>query len=502
MLRLPMNSAGDESRTPFGIPGLDDVLYGGMPRHTLFFVEGQPGAGKTTLALQFVLEGVRRGETSLLVSNAESEAELHRVAASHGWELEGLRVMPWQDDGGEGADAAAQYTLFPAAEVEVEETLTNLFQRIDELRPARLVIDSIAILRLSARDPAFYRQQIQRLRDFLRSRSCTTLLVDDVDGAENNTRTRTLADGVLELEQRVVHYGGERRRIRVRKVRGSRYIDGSHDFAIRTGGIVVFPRLVAMQHDRVDGAEPARSGAAELDALAGGGLPRGTSTLIMGPAGCGKSTLASLYVQAAMERGERAAAFLFDESEVTWLQRSEGLGLAVRAGVEDGRVRLVHLDPAELSPGELAHRVVRQVDEEESRVVVIDTLNGYFHAAVEESTVLLHLRELLSYLSRRGVVTLMVLTQHGLLGTEMTTPMDVSFIADNVFLLRYFEAAGTVRQALSMVKKRTGPHERTIRELYLRRGAIGLSQPLAQFSGVLTGSPVLTGHRAIEIERT
>jgi circadian clock protein KaiC len=493
-----MSSPGDAPRLSFGVAGLDGILQGGIPRDTLFLVQGAPGAGKTTLGLQFLLEGAYQGEACLLVSNAETAKELAAIAASHGWDLGGIEIIRAEEESSEKASDASDYTLFPAAEVEVGESLAYLFAQFERVSPRRLVIDSISGLRVLAREPAFYRRQLQRLREFLSARSCTTILLDDAGAGEANVRTQTIAHGFLELEQVSRDYGGERRRLRVRKLRGSGYVGGYHDFVIETGGVRVYPRLVAAQSATVGEDEPARSGVAELDAHAGGGLGRGSSTLLMGPAGAGKSTLATLYMHQAATQGERSALYLFDESEHSFVQRSRGLGLDVDPHIEAGRILLTYVDPAELTPGQIAHRIVEQVERQGVRLVTIDSLNGYLHGAQQEHALLLHLRELLSYLSRQGVVSLLVLTQHGILGAEMSTPVDVSFIADNVFLLRFFEARGAVRQALSMVKRRAGPHERTIRELLLEPGRVRVGKPLADFSGVLGGTPTFAGRSASE----
>lgn len=482
----------------FGVFGLDQIFAEGIPRETLLLLQGVPGSGKTTLALQFLLHGVAKGEVSLLVSNAETPAQLDSVAASHGWSLGGLAILNWseQTEGGNDADAA-DYTLFPEAEVEVGETLGQLFAEVERVRPARLVIDTISALRALAPTPAYYRRQLRRLRTFLAPYGCTTVIIDDGLVTEKDARSQTLADGIIELQQVDLHYGGDRRRLRVRKMRGTTYIGGYHDFRIEKGGIAVFPRLVAsLREEEYTGEEPALSGVAALDGLVGGGLPRGSSTLIMGPAGSGKSTLAATYIRAAAARGERAALCLFDESVRTCFSRCRGLGIDMEGLVSSGQVVVDHIDPAERTPGEISGLLVRQVEECNVRFVVLDTLNGYLQSAAEEPMVLLHLRELLTYLSRRRVVTVLILTQHGILGAEMATPVDVSFLADNVLLLRFFEAQGSIRQVISVVKKREGRHERTIREFSMGPDGIHLGEPLTDFAGLLSGTPFRTGPAA------
>jgi circadian clock protein KaiC len=478
-------------RVPFGIEGLDQVFAGGIPRGTLLLVEGRPGTGKTTIALQILIHGAAIGETCMLASNAERPEQLHAIAATHGWSLDGVRITEWREPAGTEDDQG--YTLFPESEVEVGESLESLFAEIERNRPTLLVIDTISALRVLAPTPAFYRRQLRRIRDFLAARQCTTLVLDDASVNEMDARSQTLSDGILELRHIDFEYGADRRRLRVRKLRASTYVGGAHDFVIEKGGLVVFPRLLAPAIKHVPQREPMTSGVAGLDALSGGGLPRGTCTLITGPAGAGKSTLAAAYASAAAERGERSSIILFDESVENHLARSKGLGLDVAGAMDAGLIQLLALDPAEFSPGQIGHLLARQVAEEGVALVVIDTLNGYMHSALEEPAVLLQLRELLSYLGRQQVVTLLTLTQHGILGTDMTPPVDVSYLADNVFLLRYFESGGRIRQALSMVKKRTGVHERAIRELLMTGEGISVGEPLEDFARVLTGSPVYRG---------
>ncbi|HSO06376.1 MAG TPA: ATPase domain-containing protein [Pelomicrobium sp.] len=485
-----MPATDETGRPPFGVPGLDEVFHDGIPPDSLVLVEGPPGSGKTTLGLQFLLQGVRDGETCLLLTNAESPGQLERIAASHGWSLEGLHVVDWNEPADHRpGNGGAEYTLFPEAEVEVGETLRVLFAEIERLRPTRLVIDTISLLRLLAPSPAFHRRQLRRIREAVAGRSCATLVIDDAQPTEKGLRGQTLVDGVVELTRAEFLYGGDRRQLRVRKLRGATYIGGAHDMKLIKGGLVVYPRLVAAEHATVDGLPPAVAGLEALDRLAGAGLPRGSSTLVAGPAGTGKSTLCAAYASAAARRGERCAVYLFDETPESFLARAEKLGLGLASAAESGRLFLRNLDPAELTPGEIAHRIVHQVKEDGVRLVVIDTVNGYLQSAAEEPMVMLHLRELLSFLGRSGVVTLLVLTQHGLLAPESAMPVDLSYMADNIFLLRFFEMEGGVRKALSVVKRRSGPHETTIRELCMTERGITLSPPLKEFSRVLGERP-------------
>jgi circadian clock protein KaiC len=478
-------------RIPSGVPGLDEVLQGGLPRGALLLIEGPPGSGKTTFGLQFLLQGIREGETCLLASNAETFEQLKSIAASHAWKLDGLHVTEFAEPAaGTGDDEGSGYTLFPEAEVDVGETLQHLFTEIERLRPTRLVFDTISVLRILAPTSGFYRKQLRRIRDFMLAQSCTTLMLDEASRTgEKDVRGQTLADGIVDLQLLEFIYGADRRQLKVRKLRGCSYFSGTHDFNIVTGGLVVFPRLVARAHAEVPNFEPLSSGVAQIDTLLSGGLPRGSCTLVMGPAGSGKSTLATVYAMAAAKRGEHCSVLLFDESAESHIARSQGLGFDIAAEIDAGRMRVKDLDPAELSPGQIAHLLVRQVEEDNVGLIVIDTLNGYLQSAAGEPAVFLHLRELMSYLNRRRVVTLLTLTEHGILGSDRSTPIDVSFLADNVILLRYFEAGGAIRQALSVVKKRTGQHERTIREFTLKPGGISVGEPLEDLTAVLTGTP-------------
>jgi circadian clock protein KaiC len=485
-----------QPRLETGNEGLDRVLEGGFPANRLYLIEGDPGTGKTTLALQFLLEGARRGEKVLYVTLSETKEELTSVAASHGWSLDGINLyelLPAE----ENLKAETQYTIFHPSEVELGDTTNAVVQEVERIQPTRVVFDSLSEMRLLARDPLRYRRQILSLKQFFAGRQCTVLLLDDRTSNQGDLQVQSIAHGVVSLEHLAVEYGAERRRLRVVKIRGSRFRGGFHDFTIKTGGIEVYPRLVAVDHQQHFAPQAVTSDVPELDALFGGGLDSGTTTLIMGPAGCGKSSLASQFIAAAAKRGELCAAFIFDEGINTYLTRSAGMGRDLRPDVETGRIKLQQIDPADLAPGEFAHHVRLAVERDGARVVVIDSLNGYLQAMPDERFLTIQLHELLTYLNQQGVVTLLVAAQHGLLGAQMGATIDVSYLADSVVLLRYFEAMGSVRRAISIIKKRTGYHEDTIRELRLSSNGIQVGKPLTEFEGVLTGVPTYSGKDAL-----
>ncbi len=473
-----------------GIEGLDNILGGGFTPNRIYLVEGDPGSGKTTLSLQYLLEGRRRGESGMYVSLSETKEELEGVAHSHGWNLDGIychELIPSDDS----LHPDAQSRLFHPSEVELSDTTRAILAEVDRRKPMRVVFDSLSEMRLLAQHPLRYRRQVLALKQFFIGRQCTVLLLDDRTSAENDLQLHSLAHGVISLEHMAQEYGAERRRLRVLKMRGRDFRGGFHDFIIRTGGLDVFPRLVAAEHHRLFEAEPLKSGVAALDAMSGGGLHRGTSALLMGPAGCGKSTLATQYCVSAAERGERSAMFTFDESTATLMTRSHGLGIDLKRHVDARRIRIQQIDPGELSPGEFIYSIRRSVEKDAARVVVIDSLNGYLNAMPEERFLTIQLHELLTYLGQQGVVTLMVVAQKGLLGHGMQTPVDASYLADTVIALRYFEARGKLRRAISVVKKRSGAHEDTLRELSMRRGGIALGEPLHDFHGVMSGIPAI-----------
>jgi circadian clock protein KaiC len=474
------------------MPGLDDILGGGLPRNQLYLIQGQPGVGKTTLALQYLLEGVRQGETGFYVTLSETKEELRAVAESHGWSLDGIELFELEAVE-QSLKPEAQYTLFHPSEVELGETVERVTAAIERVEPVRVVLDSLSELRLLARDPLRFRRQILALKQFFIGRQCTVLLLDDGSAETGEIQLESLAHGVIVLEQKARGYGSDRRSIRITKVRGVAFRTGHHDMTLEQGGLCVYPRLVAAEHHRAFSPERASSGIEELDALLSEGLDRGSSTLLVGPAGAGKSTIASQFAVAAAERGEKAAIFTFEEGLAALFARSEGLGMTLREHTERGTIRCRQIDPAELSPGQLAHAVRQAVEEYGARVVVIDSLNGYLRATPGEAFLVLQLHELLSYLNHMGVVTVLTLAQHGFLGIAMKSDADVSYLADSVILLRYFEAAGRLRKAISVMKRRSGGHETTIRELSMSANGVRVGEPLTDFQGVLTGVPAFHG---------
>ncbi len=474
-----------------GIPGLDDILRGGLPRRRIYLLQGSPGTGKTTLGLQFLLEGKRRGETGLYVTLSETEEELHAVARSHGWDLSGIGVHPLSSLE-EMLDAQAQNTLFHPAEVELNETTSRVLELVDRERPQRIVFDSLSELRLLAGDSLRYRRQILSLKQYFAGRQSTVLFLDDGTAAESDLQLHSLSHGVVLLHSGSPDYGAVRRRLEITKLRGVPFRTGRHDYTIEKGGLQVFPRLVAAEHHLDFVEETLSCGVPDLDALLGGGLARGTSTLLLGPAGTGKSSLVAQFAHASTTRGEKVAIFAFDENVGTLFARARGLGIPLEEAAEAGRLAVHQVDPAELSPGELAHRVREAVERDGVRIIAIDSVNGYLMSMPDEQNLVIHLHELLSYLAQRGVTTLMVVAQHGLLGT-MAAPVDVTYLSDTVMLLRFFEAEGRVRKAISVLKKRIGSHEDTIRELQVGGGGVRVGAPLSEFRGVLSGTPAFSG---------
>ncbi len=477
-------------RVGTGIEGLDDILRGGFTADRLYLIEGMPGSGKTTLAFQFLLEGVRRGEAAAYLTLSETRSEIDGVAESHGWSLAGLAIselMPSET----ALEPGEQYTVFHPSEVELSETTRRILQEVEAVKPARIVLDSLSELRLLSGSSLRYRRQILALKQFFAGRRCTVLLLDDLTSADHDLQVQSIAHGALLLEHTVPSFGEARRRLSVTKFRGSDFRGGYHDYAIRRGGLEVFPRLVAAEHRRASSRERIKSGLAALDAMLGGGLERGTSTLIQGAAGTGKSTIAALFAAHNATFGERAALFIFDESVNTLLSRSDGLNIGLREHVDDGRIIMRQVDPAELSPGELAHAIRNAVEKQNAHLVVIDSLNGFLNSMPDEKFLVVQLHEVLSYLGQAGVATVLIAVQHGMIGSQMSAPVDTSYLADAVLQLRYFEFDGEIRQAISVAKMRGGEHERGLRDFCMKGGRIIIGEPLRGYRGILTGVPEL-----------
>ena len=488
-----MNEAARHAETALvetGIQGLDDILGGGLTPHRLYLIEGDPGAGKTTLGLQVLLAGHKRGEKGMYVSLSETREELLAVGQSHGWDLEGLPVTELAP-AESSLTPEEENTMFHPSELELGETTKTVLQEVEQTRPRLVVFDSLSEMRLLAQNPLRYRRQILALKQFFTGRQCTVLLLDDRTSEVTDLQLQSIAHGVISLERHSPEYGVMQRRLQILKMRGKPFRAGYHDYVIAMGGLRVFPRLVAAEHGTDFEAAQIKSGLAELDALMDGGLERGTSTLVMGPAGSGKSTLATQYMVAAAARGERGAFFLFEESKKTLLARAAGLGQDVKGHLQAGRLTIRQVDPGEMSPGEFVHLVRYEVEQGGAGMVMIDSLNGYLNAMPEERFLTVQLHELLTYLGQQGVVTLLVMAQHGLLGSAMQSPVDASYLADAVVLLRYFEAQGRLRRAVSVVKKRSGPHEAALREFRLSSDGLHVGEPLEGFHGVLTGTPSL-----------
>jgi circadian clock protein KaiC len=489
---FPDGSVLGKERFNTGIAGLDDVLAGGLARDHLYLIEGDPGTGKTTIAMQFLMEGAHRGQRGLYVTLSESKAELVEIAESHGWSLNGIDIFELAPDERQ-LNPEAQYTVFNPSEVELADTTSAVLAEVERLGPARVVFDSLSELRLLARDSLRYRRQILGLKHYFLGRKCTVLLLDDRTSELHDLQLQSIAHGVILLECAEREYGIKKRRLEVKKLRGSAFREGLHDYSIKRGGVEVYPRLIASEHLITSQPKQLKSGIAALDTLLGGGIDSGTSTLLLGPAGCGKSTIAARYAVSEVERGGCAALFAFDETLATLMVRGKGLGLDIKKHLDSEKLFLRQVNAAELSPGQLVHEIRRLVEKHDLTLLVIDSLNGLLNAMPGEQFLAMQLHELLAYLGQQGVATLMTVAQHGFVGTNIDAPVDVSYLADTVLLFRYFEAAGEVRQALSVIKKRSGEHERTIRELVMKNGSITVGDVLMDFDGVLTGAPKYRG---------
>jgi circadian clock protein KaiC len=487
---ISLEELTEKART--GIWGLDNILSGGLSRGHVFLVEGAPGTGKTTVALQFLLEGIKAGERCLYITLSETERELRDGAASHGWVLnDGLSIfelLPPESL----LDSEQQQSLLYSSDLELGETTKQIFEAVNRIKPHRVVLDSLSEIRLLAQSSLRYRRQILAIKHYFSRFNTTVMLLDDLTADVADKTVHSVAHAVFRLEELAPAYGAERRRVRVIKYRGTKFRGGYHDATITTGGLNVFPRLVASEHRSDLKRSRFSSGVAGLDQLLGGGVETGSSTLVLGPSGTGKSLIAIVFAIAAVARGEKAALFVFDEELGLLLARMKGIGIDLDALRQKGDLVIEQVDAAELSPGEFAHMVRRRVDEEGIKAVVIDSLNGYQAAMPEENSLILHMHELLQYLNRRGAATFMTVAQHGLVG-DMKAPVDVTYLADTVILLRYFEALGSVRRAVSVIKKRMGHHESTIREFRISDRGLAIGEPLEEFQGVLRGVPVYMG---------
>jgi circadian clock protein KaiC len=486
-------SAGEPSlaRCDTGTSGLDHILGGGFPPHALYLLQGNPGVGKTTLAMQFLLAGSRRSESCLYVTFSETREELFAVARSHGWSLDGIGVLELSNFA-QQLTAEAESTLFDPADIELHDVTKIVFAEVERIKPRRAVFDSVSELRLLSQSAFRYRRQILSIKQFLAARACTTLLLDDLTSADSkdDRQLESVCHGVISLRRDELPYGAERRQMSIRKIRGSSFLGGPHDYVIETGGVKVFPRIVPGAHHRDFTREPVSCGIEGIDTLLGGGLDRGTSNLLMGPSGTGKSCFAVTYAHFAVTQRERVALFTFDENLDLYLAKATSFGIDLRPFIRDGVLRAQQVDPAELSPGQFAHLLLDFVEQQNVRMVLIDSLNGYSKAMQVGKILDLHLHEMLSCLGQLGVVTIMVLAQSGFLN-EFRSPRDLTYLADTVIILRHFEAAGAIRYAISVAKKRSGGHESTIREFRVSAKGLWVGEPLLHFRGVLTGVPVL-----------
>jgi circadian clock protein KaiC len=499
-----------EHQISTGIETLDNIMHGGFTADRLYLIEGYPGTGKTTLAIQFLLDGASKGERGLYVSLSETREELEGVAASHGWTLDGIDIHELVDQE-KLTQEQSQYTMFEPSEIELGATIDGVLKKIEAIKPKRIAFDSLSEMRLLAQGPLRYRRQILALKQFFVGRGCTTLMLDDKSGGDlatdlNDQQLQSIAHGVIRLEQSLNHYGAERRLLRVIKHRGRDFIGGAHDVLLKRGGMHVYPRKTLEDAQWQSTGKNISSGNEELDDLLGGGLMEGTSTLLLGPAGVGKSTMATQFAVAAAQRGERSVFFEFEESRHAFLQRSRGLGFEIDRYIENGLIELRHFTAGETTPAEFASQVRDAIKPDAQgrkvTVVTIDSLNGFLNSMPHEQFLLIQLNDILQMLGRHGVVSFLITAQHGMLGMAMKTPLDASYMADNVLLFRYFETAGEIRQAISMVKKRTGKHERTIREFNLTQSGLKIGNPLTDFHGVLGGTPSYRGKQEDLISRS
>ncbi|HEY0102599.1 MAG TPA: ATPase domain-containing protein [Brevundimonas sp.] len=489
-MNSPARNGVKDGRISTGIGDLDNILGGGLTANRSYLLEGTPGSGKTTIALQFLLEGARLGEPGLYITLSETAAELREVAQSHGWSLDGIELFELVNE--DGLDPDSEQSILEPSEVELGETIQGVMECVDRLRPKRVVFDSLSELRLLAQSSLRYRRQILAMKQYFSTRACTVLMLDDRSSDPGDLQLHSIAHGVITLEQAAQDYGTERRRLRVVKMRGVKYRGGFHDFAIETGGVAVFPRLIAAEHHTDFKAQTVSTGIDNFDQMLGGGLTVGTNTLLNGPSGVGKTTTAIRAGLTAIERGEKAAYFLFDEGMGTMLARSKAMGMDLAPHLASGDLRVHQIDPAELTPGEFASWVRNAVEQDGARFIVIDSLNAFLQAMPGEKFLLLQMHEMLSYLNQQGVITMLVLGQHGIVG-DIRSELDLSYLSDTIVLFRYFEWRGQVLKAVSVAKSRTTDHETSIREFLLTEEGVKIGSPLADFEGVLTGLPNYRG---------
>ncbi|HTJ97821.1 MAG TPA: ATPase domain-containing protein [Rhodocyclaceae bacterium] len=501
MSQLPINGihlkspTSKQSRARTGVEGLDNILGGGLPAHHLYLLEGSPGTGKTTLGIQFLLEGLANGESGLYLALSETAEELRIVAASHGWSLDGLNVLELVSE--EGLSPELEQSILYPAELELGETTRNVMAHVEELKPSRVVFDSLSEMRLLAQDPLKYRRQILALKHFFAKCGCTVLLLDDKTNTLGDLQLHSIAHGVISLDQSTTEYGPERRHLRIAKLRGIKFRGGDHDFNLDTGGIAVFPRLVAAEHQIDFKPTLVSTGNTTLDTVLGGGLTRGNNTLFSGPSGIGKTTTAISCVYAALQRGEKAAYYLFDEGLATLLYRAASLGMNLRPYIDSGQLQMSALDPAEVSPGHFASCARQAVEKDGVSIVVIDSLNAYLQAMPGGKFLLLQMHELLTFFNNQGISTILILGQHGLVG-EVRSDVDLSYLSDAILLFRFFEARGSMLKAISVIKSRTSSHELTIREFRVVDGkGIQIGQALVDFDGILTGIPSYKGSSSL-----
>lgn len=492
--------AAQDLRLKTGIKGFDTILNGGLPKSRLYLLQGEPGTGKTTLSFQFLLEGVQQGEKCLYISFSETREELEAVAASHGWDISKLNMLELGAIE-EQLRPEAQNTVFYPSQVEMNQVTNVIFSEVERISPTRVVFDSISEMRMLAESSLRYRRQMLALKQFFAKKRCTVLLLDDLTTSPQDLQVQSIVHGVINLMKIHPEFGNERRRLNIVKMRGIEYGGGYHDYLIQHGGVQLFPRMISAKHSVNRSDRRFSSGLEELDSLLGGGLDAGTSTLFLGPAGTGKSTLALQYAYAAALRGEKAIIFAFEESISTLLARTSSIGMDIQTQIDKGMMKIIKIDPAQLSPGEFANEIRNAVLKDDFKVVNIDSLNGYLHAMPQEQYLTLQLHELLSFLGGQGIVTLMVLAQQGIMGALMNTPIDLTYLADTVVITRYFENAGLVRKAVSVIKQRSGMHESSIRELSFSKEGLKVGKPLNEFSGVLTGMPVYTGLNKGELSK-